>query len=415
MIPSRAASRLVRIAMHGRSLRGGRRVEGRRGDRGAVLVHAAVAMMGLLAFSALTIDLGTLWVARGQAQNAADAAAHAGVVSLAYGNSSDPDAARAAAQAVLSEHRIWGDPIAAASVLTEIGPCPAGSPAIPGDCVRVAVERSSANGSPLPVFFTRLFGAGPTTLRASASGKVMFGNATTCPQPIAIPDRWVESGGTWSYASVFQRYQPGRPGVLIANPDSYDPPGADFPGSGYLVGESLGRRIVIDRGHIDVPEVRADNFYSLDLPRPGGTVPGGDEQYDENMTSCTGTPVAIGDTVFTRDADQARTQADIAAIVARDPGAAWDGSKVVGSAFAISPRVIQMILYDPDQFSQVPTPTPALYRAPMVVRNIVGLFVEGMEGGQITGVVMTIPGRYDAGVPAITQQASFMRSVALVR
>jgi len=119
--------------------------------------------------------------------------------------------------------------------------------------------------------------------------------------------------------------------------------------------------------------------------------------------------------VFTMEADQARTQAAVAAIIARDPSAAWDGSKVVDSAYAISPRVIQMILYDPDQFSQVPTPTPALYRAPMVVRNIVGLFVEGMEGGQITGVVMTVPGRYDAGVPAITQQASFMRSVALVR
>jgi hypothetical protein len=363
----------------------------------------------------VSIDLGTLWVARGQAQNAADAAAHAGVVSLAYGNSADPDAARAAVQAVLSEHRIWGDPIGAPSVVTEIGPCPAGSPAIPGDCVGVSVERSTATGSPLPVFFSRLFGAGATTLVASASGKVIFGNATTCPQPIAIPDRWVESGGTWTYASVFQRYQPGRPGVLIANPDNYDPPTASSPGSGYLVNESLGQRIVIDRGNIDAPEVRADNFYSLDLPRPGGTVPGGDEQYDENMTSCAGTPVSIGDTVFTMDADQARTQTAIAAIVERDPGARWDGSKVVGSAYAISPRVIQMILYDPDQFSQVPTPTPALYRAPMVVRNIVGLFVEGMEGGQITGVVMTMPGRYDAGVPAITPDASFIRSVALVR
>src|SRR3712207_6859544 len=36
------------------------------GERGAVLVHVAVAMTGLLAFSALSIDLGTMWVARAQ-------------------------------------------------------------------------------------------------------------------------------------------------------------------------------------------------------------------------------------------------------------------------------------------------------------------------------------------------------------
>jgi hypothetical protein len=385
---------------------------GRRRERGAVLVHVAVAMMGLLAFSAVSIDLGTLWVARGQAQNAADAAAHAGVVSLAYGNPAD---APAAAQAVVSEHRIWGETVSPASVQTQIGPCPAGSPAIPGDCVRVAVERSSATGSPLPVFFSQLFGAGTTTLRASASAKVMFGNATSCLQPIAIPDRWVENGGTWTYTSIFQRYQPGMPGVLLADPDRYDPPSAGSPGSGYLVGESVGRRIVINRGHIDAPEVRADNFYSLDLPRPGGTVPGDDVQYDENMTSCTGLPVSIGDTVFTMGAHQTNTNAAIAAIIARDPAAAWDGTRVVDSAYAVSPRIIQMILYDPDQFSQVPTPVPELYRAPMVVRNIVGLFVEGMDGGQITGVVMTIPGTYDGRAQAITREASFMRSVALVR
>ena len=55
-----------------------------RDERGAVLVHVAVAFTGLLAFSALSIDLGVLWAARRQAQNAADSAALAGAVSLAY-------------------------------------------------------------------------------------------------------------------------------------------------------------------------------------------------------------------------------------------------------------------------------------------------------------------------------------------
>jgi hypothetical protein len=268
------------------------------------------------------------------------------------------------------------------------------------------------------VFFSRLFGAGPTNLRASASAKVMLGNATPCPRPIAIPDRWFEYGGGRSTStSVFQRYQPGAPGVLLPNPDSYTPPNAGGPGSGYLVNEAVGRRIVIDRGHIDAPEVRGDHFYSLDLPRPGGTVPGSDEQYVDNMSSCSGIPVSIGDTVYTMGAHQTQTQAAVATLIALDPGAVWDGTQIVGSTYGVSPRILQMILYDPDLFSQatVPPPVPELYRAPMVVRNLVGFFVEGMDGGTITGVVVALPGTYNPDVPALTQDASFIRSVALVR
>ena len=50
-------------------------VTGRERERGAVLVHVAVTLVGLVAFSALTIDYGVLWTSRRQAQNAADAGA----------------------------------------------------------------------------------------------------------------------------------------------------------------------------------------------------------------------------------------------------------------------------------------------------------------------------------------------------
>ena len=46
-------------------------------ERGAILIHVAVGLIALIAFSALVVDYGVLWVSRHQAQNAADAAAHA--------------------------------------------------------------------------------------------------------------------------------------------------------------------------------------------------------------------------------------------------------------------------------------------------------------------------------------------------
>src|SRR3712207_1561377 len=104
------------------------------GERGAVLVHVAVAMTGLLAFSALSIDLGMLWVARAQLQNAADAAALAGGVSLAY-LGSDEDSARASAQAIVQQHQVWGQQVPAAAAAVTSGTCPSGSPASPGSCL----------------------------------------------------------------------------------------------------------------------------------------------------------------------------------------------------------------------------------------------------------------------------------------
>src|SRR5438876_11563943 len=50
----------------------------RKGERGVTIFIAAVAMVSLLAMAVLAIDIVTLYVASGQAQQAADAAALAG-------------------------------------------------------------------------------------------------------------------------------------------------------------------------------------------------------------------------------------------------------------------------------------------------------------------------------------------------
>jgi len=403
MLPSHVvtAARRFRLADRRRVGRGVRR------ERGAVLVHAAVAMTGLLAFSALTIDLGTVWVARAQAQNAVDAAALAGAVSLAYVDPSNVDAAVASARAIGQTHAIWGDAIAPGLMTVTAGSCPAGAPSITGDCLNVAVERGGAAGAPLPVFFSRIFGGTPTRMRASASAKVMLGNSSPCVHPVAIPDSWIETTGTWSYASRF------------VPPDRYTPPDPSSAGSGHTVVEMNGQMITIDRGHIDTPEVLGDNYYSLDLPRVGGEALSLDDRYLDNMTSCTGQPVSIGDTVYTMGAHQILTQQAVNQLVAMDPGATWDGSKVVGSLYGVSPRIIQIVLYDPAEFYaavSVTPPAPEEYRAPMRVRNIIGFFIaQPMDSASMTGVVMPVPGNFDQAAPSISQDAAFMRSVALVR
>jgi Flp pilus assembly protein TadG len=64
----------VKLPMH--------RFKTRRGERGQVLVIAALAMVALLGMVSLSIDVGRMTITRRQLQNAVDASAHAGVQTL---------------------------------------------------------------------------------------------------------------------------------------------------------------------------------------------------------------------------------------------------------------------------------------------------------------------------------------------
>ncbi|MGE3889211.1 MAG: pilus assembly protein TadG-related protein, partial [Vicinamibacterales bacterium] len=109
-----------------------------RSERGAVLVQVAIAMVGLVAFSAFVIDYGVMWVARRQAQNAADAAAMAGAVSLGFVNMEDQDLAREAALDAAAQNLVWGEPPNVAPEDVTFPVCPPGSPgAGTNACIRV--------------------------------------------------------------------------------------------------------------------------------------------------------------------------------------------------------------------------------------------------------------------------------------
>ncbi len=68
-----------------------------RSQEGAVFVQVGIALFVLMAFNVFVLDYGMLWVARGQAQNAADAGALAGAVARGFDDFDDPPAMRSAA------------------------------------------------------------------------------------------------------------------------------------------------------------------------------------------------------------------------------------------------------------------------------------------------------------------------------
>lgn len=414
MLPSQAFHRPDRPSAAAVCLAGGVPTpEGaaRHGERGAVLVHVAVAMMGLLAFSALTIDLGTLWVARSQAQNAADAAALAGGISLAA--NPDPSVAEAAARAVAQQHAIWGEAVAPGIVTVTAGTCPTGSPSTTGECLNVAVERGGGAGSPLPVFFSRLFTAAPAVLRASASAKAMSGNTSSCVRPIAIMDSWQPATGTWAYSDRF------------APPDEYRAPTASDPGTGRTT-SSLHVELHLGRGEVQgAPIPPAGNeYFNLDISRPGslngtGSLAERGDRYVANMAGCNGTPVMIGESVAYWDADHETTTTAAESLIASDPDAYWDGTAIRGSRFQVSPRLLTIAVVDPDVYvTQQPLALPDRRYA---IRNLVGFFLErthssvpGLEF-PLVGVMLMNGGSFSATADSVAPESSFLKHVALVR
>lgn len=166
--------------------RGGKSKLRRSGERGQTIILVAVSLVSLLAMAALAIDVVTLYVARGEMQRAADAAALAGAKAFVdSGVTSDP--ANAARQAlsqtmattvinsILPQNKISGAP-----------PILAGAPAFdftrPGNPqISVTLQRTD-----LPTFFSRIWGARLSTVSASAVAEAYNpGNAPANYPPIA--------------------------------------------------------------------------------------------------------------------------------------------------------------------------------------------------------------------------------------
>ena len=63
---------------------------GKRMERGAVMVIAALAMGTLLLFAALALDVGAIWVSRTQSQNADDSAALAAAAAMIQQTGTNP-------------------------------------------------------------------------------------------------------------------------------------------------------------------------------------------------------------------------------------------------------------------------------------------------------------------------------------
>lgn len=437
-------------------------------ERGAVLVHVAIAVIGLLALTALTFDMGIKWVGRSQAQNAADAGALAGAVALSF---DDPDDLTDTGPAKQSAHRyalanfvVGESPDVNITTDVTFPPCPDGTT---DTCVKVDVYRNQARNNAIPTFFASLVGVPDQGVVATATAQVRTGNSTDCLKPWAVVDRWAEyvdptaSVDNFLPDSTFDRYRPVDTGPAPRyEPDVYTPPTATSPGTGWTVDGDYGEQFGLKTDAPGNTTVSSGWFRSLDLPRRDTGNLGGDA-YGANIVSCNGFPTSIAapgtvcpePSAITSHEDkvywaargcvrvqtgviQGQTISGIEEIFNRDPYARWsptmnDGlGGIANSCCTPSPRIVPVAVMDVDAYLST-DPSGSGGVAKLV--NIFGFFIEGMgdvapdgtiifdpndplrqQNHVVVGRLVTYPG-LSSGRSTITEDASFLRTIILVR
>ncbi|MGE3508733.1 MAG: pilus assembly protein TadG-related protein [Vicinamibacterales bacterium] len=376
-----------------------------RDARGAVLTHAAVLLVALVAFTAMAVDWGVMFVGRTQAQSAADAGALAGGTSRSFVNATNFDLARNAAVAAARQNSIWGETPDVLTTDVTFPTCPPGASGVPGTCVKVDVFRTNyqrANGSPLPTFFAQLVGVNEQGARATATAQMRasFGTAD-CVKPWALADNWTE------LQAPFEEFNPDGSGAV----DTYDPD------DGWQLPGDYGRRIRLNE-HDPLTEIPRGLFQPVRLDADST------RDYAFNVSQCNPMPIGPG-TVLQPESDRLSgpTTHGFEDLIALDPTASWDTvtNRPVGGCMAAgtcgrSPRWVAVPVFNTSQYRQDWIAAGSGPAVAVTVVRVVGLWLDdALNPDEIYGYITHYPTVSLTGPGNETSGGAFARTVILVR
>jgi hypothetical protein len=342
-----------------------------RSERGVSLIHVAISIFVLTAFSAFVLDHGVLMLARGQAQNVADMAAIAGATARAMdepgpNNPAANGITEKVIQKAVGSHTVFGG-TSANTGRTWGWACPAG---VTGWCVQVNVFRDGSNGgTTLPVYLATLLGANDQKMKATATAVAANANGTSCMKPWLIPDKWLEA----------------------QNPaNTFDPPGdvytpyntvTQMPGSGYSQLD-YGTQIVLKPGNPN-QSISPSDFYEIETA----------SDYEESIVKCLITK-NIGDTVE--------------ALPGNRVGPTNHG---VDTLIADGPVNVVIGMFDPAAFDAQRRQSGNFT---LTIVNMIGVTITSRQGNQIEGVITGGVGTNSGGATP-SGVASLIKTIQLVR
>lgn len=366
-------------------------------ERGATFVFFALMTGALLSLGALAADVGMLMTVRSEAQRAAEAAALAGA-GLYRNDEPTKEEVDALARQYASKNHAGNAFVAGtdtSAVTVEVFEDEMR--------VRVTVEATAR------LIFARLIGRAEMPVSAVAAARLLNGGGAKCVKPFALPDLWQEltpgsdansndvfdAGESWTYNPDVDHYK------RWSEPPATDPAGIitgyggdlrDGKGSPSYVRDQ-GRRMLIKAGQpnnnggsYDVPVNITPGiflpFVLPDDPDPDATcglggdggIPGA-SSYSKNICSCNPSVIEVDKEYDLKTGNMVGpTKQGIQDLIALDPGATWDPvNNTVNSQHGLdSPRVIKVVLYDPDEVAKSG-------KQAIKVNNIALLFVESYD------------------------------------
>ncbi len=370
-------------------------------ERGVILIVVAVTLTSLILLSAFVVDFGVMWLARTQAQNAADAGALAGATALVF---DDPDnyattgPAYVAASQIAASNPVFGG---THGVEVLVDPSATWTPTRPavcttyGGCVQVNVYQDGTHGgATLPTYFARIFGVNSQGIRATATARAAEANASQCMRPWFIADLYTDTNGNG-------RWDAGEP----------------IPG--YRVPDHVGTAVTFHQNS------GPSGYGQLDVGSGGSAIEGA-------IKYCTGMTFTVGQAATTKPGNTLGPEKQgVDAIMAWDPSAAWDGNEVINSCANTSscscggqpcpyggtqsPRVVQAAICSPAEAACSGASSGA---GTVTITNILSFLVTGytQTGGNmnIQAIIIRSAGR-QAGGGSVSPGRSFLQIPMLVR
>ncbi|HEX5109966.1 MAG TPA: pilus assembly protein TadG-related protein [Vicinamibacterales bacterium] len=400
-------------------------------ERGAIIIQVLLAFLVLTAFLMFVVDYGVKWVSRNQAQNSADAGALAGAVALAYDDyddRSDTGPAKLSARQIALSNYVFGQ-APDVNITSDITfpTCPDGN----DGCIKVDVYRNQARNNPLPLWFGWIVGLTNQGVRATATAQTGVGNTTQCLKPWAVVDKWTEHwedgapNSTWDEDSTYDKYDKfgnPDPNIPSGQADVYEAPTATSTGTGFHpfdpdggYSADYGRLISLKTGDNGDFQFATGWFRALKLSdKPGGS------EYEDNIKGCVGIDYTIGQDleIDNEPGDMVGpTKQGVDYVMDLDPYAHWDPDMnegrggIAGSAFNTSPRIVAVPLINPDLAAEAQKGG----RTSVPIANIMGFFLEGMDGKEVRGRLVMIPNMKIGPGGTVTPESAFSRIIRLIR
>ncbi len=333
-----------------------------RNQRGAAMPFVALTTVAILGMTALAVDAGMLFTARGEAQRAADAAALAGAGSLI---SAPANATRAHATA-----KQYGEQNLVRDELVQMTDEDITIDLAQGR-VTAVVRREASRGNAVATWFASVFGTTEVDVDARAVAEVQNAGRARCVKPFAVPDRFNDVNGNGQFDPE-DSYEPHVHGYGSDWRNSGSP-GSD--GLGYY--NDIGRAVSLKEGGAGAHQ--PSWYYPWEMPQGGGPETGA-ARYRWNIGNCNPNIISIGEEYQVETGNmQGPTRQGTEDAMALDGNALWDAynHEVSGSGegnnWEASDRIVIIPVFDPSREFNPGT-------QPIKFSNFIAVFIQSVTG-----------------------------------